>query len=577
MSTLRERLIEADKSGNFVKAVLAELRNEEEGALAAQIADLHNTGVLDAITAFEGLHRQSKEDSTFFLARHILEIALPLLNAPVEPVAKCVLRLFREAGADMMAGEIIGAFIAFCSHAASRSWQVLALIEQHPDQYADLLPAALIAGSRSEPDKFLTEAIRLARNTDLKLARQALFTLGKLNYANDARGLESALAVLENATITAEDDEVMAATVRSATELLTRNKEQEPRLVSIIDRVLAKGSNSTLYAASELFVRIRPKPPSFLAILLNNLKRTDPNQHGTIGNIDLGINLALAGPDRNEVTEFLEALLVAHPEKLSLGNFDLVLHTIGSDPSLLNSLMTRWFLRGDPVLCAGIQLAVTRRSGTPLALAVAPSELTPATSARVLFLAHKIVGFLFMFPTAATGALVSLMSQVPDDRTLELLSALVFDPLILSFPAQVREQLIQLIPSASENLKAALQAVCDKFDTYLQVLKTVGDISELQPSEEQREAHRRHFSRLMSASVKAAQEQSLLFNMVSKSVLLYGRKSIDYVYEQGGEPRRIETALTSRGTTMDFPRMEQIDPFGVNYKLLMYRAERLKA
>ncbi len=107
-------------------------------------------------------------------------------------------------------------------------------------------------------------------------------------------------------------------------------------------------------------------------------------------------------------------------------------------------------------------------------------------------------------------------------------------------------------------------------------LKSAGTISELHPSESQREAYRRYLSRLMSKSYKDAQEKSVLLSFAKKSVLLYGSKSIDYVYSSDGQSKRMEIPLQSFGTDIKFPRMQNIDPFGMDYMLGVFRVEQIK-
>jgi hypothetical protein len=92
----------------------------------------------------------------------------------------------------------------------------------------------------------------------------------------------------------------------------------------------------------------------------------------------------------------------------------------------------------------------------------------------------------------------------------------------------------------------------------------------LHPTETQREAHLRHFSSQLAESYKAAEAQSVFLSVVSKSVLLYGRKSISYMYGSDGQTKRMELPLQSHGTEIEFPRMQYLDPFGLDYMLRIF-------
>ena len=80
----------------------------------------------------------------------------------------------------------------------------------------------------------------------------------------------------------------------------------------------------------------------------------------------------------------------------------------------------------------------------------------------------------------------------------------------------------------------------------------------------------------MSESFKEAEKKSVILSLVSKSVLLYGRKSINYVYGSDGKSNRMEIPLHSHGTEMEIPQLENIDPFGLEYMIRIFRAEQIK-
>jgi hypothetical protein len=162
-------------------------------------------------------------------------------------------------------------------------------------------------------------------------------------------------------------------------------------------------------------------------------------------------------------------------------------------------------------------------------------------------------------------------------KALTALGALLFNPLLLNFTGKLREYVAQQSGRESVKVKATIDHALKDIDNYLEDLHSVGNLAALHPGESQREAHYRHFSRLMAESWKEAQAQSVFLNMVSKSILLYGRKSITYVYGSDGQSRRIEIPLQRHGTEMEFPRMEYLDPFGLDYMLRIFKSARFNA
>lgn len=125
-----------------------------------------------------------------------------------------------------------------------------------------------------------------------------------------------------------------------------------------------------------------------------------------------------------------------------------------------------------------------------------------------------------------------------------------------------------------KHLRQWLKRAIKAFEGYIEGLKSTGNIPELHPSQENREVYRRRFLSQMSEAMKNAEKESVFLSLVSKSVLLYGRKSIDYVYDPDGEARRMEMPLKRFGTEMELPRLENIDPYGLDYMIRIFRAEQ---
>jgi hypothetical protein len=179
--------------------------------------------------------------------------------------------------------------------------------------------------------------------------------------------------------------------------------------------------------------------------------------------------------------------------------------------------------------------------GDGLPLEIDPAELKPVDFVHTLFVARKTIGYLFMQPISATAVLISLMRHATDAEVLAELGALLFDPLLLNFTGKVRDYVVQQSDIESGKVKETLDKALKAVDDYLDDLRSV------------------------------------ILNLVSKSVLLYGRTSIDYVYAADGQIHRMETPLQRHGTEIEFPRMENFDPFGQNYMLRIFRNERFRA
>jgi hypothetical protein len=168
------------------------------------------------------------------------------------------------------------------------------------------------------------------------------------------------------------------------------------------------------------------------------------------------------------------------------------------------------------------------------------------------------------------------MRQVSDARTLDGLSNLIFDPLLLNFTGKGRDYVLQQAKFESGQTKEILERALKQLEEYLATLRSIGDLPALRPGEAERDAYQRHFSDLVADSFRAAQAESVFMQLVSKSILLYGRKSIHYQYGDDGKAHRIEMPLHNHGTELEYPRMERIDPYGLDHMLRIFKVEKLR-
>src|SRR5262249_17768845 len=103
------------------------------------------------------------------------------------------------------------------------------------------------------------------------------------------------------------------------------------------------------------------------------------------------------------------------------------------------------------------------------------------------------------------------------------------------------------------------------------------ELRALHPSEEQREAQHRRFSALMARSYKEVQKESVLLSLVRRSVLLYGNTAVVHVSDPGGPPRRMESTMKPLQTSFEFPRLNLLDPVGLDFLLRICKSEELKS
>ncbi len=79
----------------------------------------------------------------------------------------------------------------------------------------------------------------------------------------------------------------------------------------------------------------------------------------------------------------------------------------------------------------------------------------------------------------------------------------------------------------------------------------------------------------MSEAMKEAEAQSVLLSLVNRSVLLYGRKSISYSPAGTSSAKRMEVPLQEHSVQMELPRLQSIDPLGMELMLRRFKYEQM--
>ena len=409
-NNLRDAILAGYRAGNFLQTVFSCLTadHEERETVALELAALHNDGTIDVVAAFEKLRNHNPNGPDFFLTRHVFEKALPHINAEVSSVMRCVLRLHREAGRDLAAGTILDGFIGFCAKDPSRPAKALNEIEANPGELVDMLPATIAAGSQINDQHYLEQAIRLSQSPDIELRRRAVFSMARLKWSREMTIPDSAFAALEKSAAQETDDQILASVVTSAFALFEQDKTQQSRAVTLIASALEKGGEYTMYAASTLFgFHTNELPLPLLDLLLSDLKRVSPEHKGTLDNIDYGLSHLLKKGEQERAIRFLEELLVAHPSKLTVKVFDSAARDILTSRPLISKVLTRWFLRGEPELCEGVEEICGTHHGDDLHIEVDSAELKPLDLTHVMFMARKAIGYFFMKPVTAAGVVIS--------------------------------------------------------------------------------------------------------------------------------------------------------------------------
>jgi hypothetical protein len=177
---------------------------------------------------------------------------------------------------------------------------------------------------------------------------------------------------------------------------------------------------------------------------------------------------------------------------------------------------------------------------------------------------------LFFSPVAAASFLISLMRG----GVVEPIKQLLLDPLLLNYTGSVRELLQRRIGSETGEVLEALRECLERIDAYLTAVGTASGIKELRMSEGQQAIYNRSLSQKISKSFEEARAELPLLSLLKRSVVLYGRGSVQHVARQDGSIHRADMMFKTHGTEFTFPRMMHIDELGLHFLVRVLRAQK---
>jgi hypothetical protein len=146
--------------------------------------------------------------------------------------------------------------------------------------------------------------------------------------------------------------------------------------------------------------------------------------------------------------------------------------------------------------------------------------------------------------------------------------------MLLNYGGKTKDYLKGISPT--DAAYAAVQTALTKDEAFHKSLDAIGTIKELHPSDYQRDVVRQFTHDEMREVHKLAESKSLLLSFVHRSTILYGKQSLTYITDPGGERRAIAMGLKPFETSFELPRHQILDPVGLDYMLRIFRAQRLE-
>jgi len=546
---------------------------DEDSPTIELLTVMHNTGEIDLLAVITpeavGRHRGMH----FFDGQHLYERLIPRISGSVREMLRVVEVLRVGGGDDMAAGLHIDKFAVWCGAESTRPVDLLALIDEGVPNADSYLVIAIKTGVDVDRALFTRRAYAFLESGTERQRLSALSALGQIEMSDAAEWdrLLGALAAAQGAN----DDDAFRGQLLSAA--VNRVKDAPGERVAELKRIaataVAGGGGQTLHVAARILAfEAEPLSKDLREKLLHALRGVAGENNLTIDLLDIALSKLVKAGEVDAVRGFVEDLLTRPDDAIKLKHLDSMVRTVVADAGhALANWVVAWLRNGDYRLCSAMDRAMFGAGRDEPAFSVDFSRYG-LSDAEYPYLARKAVATFFLKPLLTVSLLTSLLRTAPAATAVEVEEVLI-DPVLRNYAGVARDHLVSVADDAKDPIAPVARRALDAQDAYLEGLKAPGRVPELHPSEHERQLEWERHTDSMSDAMRKARKNSIVAQIATESIMLYGNRAVSWVDLPGEKPRRIETELGSVGASFEMPRVDIVDPIGLQLMLLTFRSE----
>ena len=581
MSTdLTAEIIAHARAGTLLDAIFNQYGRrwfEDDDPVIVALAEQHNKGTIDllAIVTPESIKRY--KGSTFFNGQHVYRALIRRLKAPAAGILTAVQTLIDGADQDMAAGLPLEEFSIWCSLEPARPAELLALVDADFPNADRFLTIAIKNGVNVDRGYLLDRAYGfLAAGTETQ-KQAAINALGQVSLLDDADWMHwlDAFAALVAAS---ESDSTCSIMLMAIARRLADAPEKHCDALADLgiaigqamgDHVLDAVARTTAFNADQI-------PDRLLEAMLQALRHVKAANLGTIEVLDLGLMKLVEKGENERARLLLGDLIRRSDDPIDAEKFDSFwykLIEIGGD--VVNDWIVAWLLDGDYTLCSALDDNLFSPGVDKRTLAIDFSRYSLRDSDHS-YLARKAIGTFFLKARVMASILVSLLRTAPAEQVNQIVDLLV-DPILFNYSGVGEGYLKSIAADHADPAQPHVEQALARLGTYLDGLESIGRVPELHPSERERTIEWQRHADSMTEAHRQARSKSIFASIMPESVLLYGTRSVCWVPDPATEPRRIETPLATLRHSFEIPRVEIVDPMGLQLMLVSFRSEKRPA
>ena len=539
----------------------------------AALAEQHNQGAIDLLAIVTPESIKPYKGSTFFNGQHVYRALISQLDASAADLLTVVQTLLEGAGQDMAAGLPVEEFAKWCSLDPARPVELLALVDADFRNADRFLTIAIKNGVKVDRGHFLDRAYGFLTAGTESQKQAAINALGQVPLHDDAdwaRWLEAFAALVAVSESDSTCSTMLTAIARRLADTPDKYRDVLADLGIAIVQTLGDHVLDTV--ARTVAFNLDHIPDRLLEALLDALQHVKATSLGTIELLDFSF-MKLVEKGQNERARKLLDHLVRRPDApIDAEKFDSFwykLAEIGGD--VMDDWIVMWLLDGDYALCRALDDNLFSPGSDERTLAIDFTRYSLSDPDHS-YLARKAIGTFFLKARVMASILVSLLRAAPAEQAEQIVDLLV-DPILFNYSGVGEGYLKDIATDRADPAQPHVERALARLGAYLDGLKSIGPVPELHPSERERTIEWQRHADSMSEAHRQARRKSIFASVVSESVLLYGTRSISWVPDPGSEPRRIETPLANISHSFEIPRVDIVDPIGLQLMLMSFRGE----
>ncbi len=573
---LRTEILTHAANGSLLHAIFHDYGErwlQDDDPTMAMLAELHNAGDIDILALVTPESVESYKGHAFFNGQHVYRALISRLQAPAEVLMNVVQTLLDAAGQDMAAGLPAEEFAKWCGRDPTRPAELLGLVDRKVPNADRFLTIAIKNGVVVDPGYFMDRACGFLKSGSETEKQSAINALGQVALSDDD-DWDRLLGAFRALLVPDPGDAIRSVLITAiARRLDGAPVDQRKPLTEIGIAAVTPGGDYTLdTAARTLAFHTAHLTAELVDALLKALLAINGANKGTVEMLDLALAALIQKGDAERARRYLEQLLRREGDRIELEQLDSLcyrLREIGGEA--LEDWVVAWLLDGGHDLCGALNDALFGAGSDEFTFRIDFTRFG-LRETDYAYLARKAITTFFLKQTIMASLLVSLLRTAPPEAA-DTIVELFVDPILINYAGITDGYLKPIADDTGDPARMAVQRALDGQDAYLKGLRSIGKVPELYPSERERRLEWQRHSDSMAEAWRAARKKSIFASIATESLILYGTRAVSWFEDHTKERRRIETPMGSISHSFEMPRVDIVDPLGLQLMLLHFRAE----